>query len=46
MMALIFLGFGVYERRGAFAAYMILFGLVLLCGAGFALVNRSRIARM
>jgi hypothetical protein len=41
MMALVFLGFGAYRA----SAYLIVFGIVMLCGAGFALINRRKIVR-
>ncbi|HEY1264468.1 MAG TPA: hypothetical protein VGF06_13160 [Terriglobales bacterium] len=46
LMAALFIGFGAFSDRGFLKAYFIAFGVVLLCGAGFSLLNSRRIARL
>ncbi len=46
MMAILFVGFGLYSKYRFMSAYLIAFGVVMFCGAAFSLFNSRRIARM
>ena len=46
MMALLFIVFGIYSEFRFMSAYLIAFGVVMLCGAAFSLFNGRRIAKL
>lgn len=44
LMAAVFIGFGTFSKIRFMSAYLIVFGVVLLCGAVLALFNSRKIA--
>lgn len=46
MMAAIFIGFGLFSEFRFMSAYMIAFGVVMLLGAGFAMLNSRKMAKL
>jgi hypothetical protein len=46
LMAVVFIGFGLYSELRFMSAYLIAFGIVMLCGAAFSVFNSRRIARL
>lgn len=46
MMAVVFIGFGMFSEFRFLSAYFIVFGIVLLFGAAFSFFNSRRMARM
>lgn len=46
MMAAVFIGFGLFSKFRFMSAYMIAFGVVMLLGAGFALLNSRKMANL
>jgi len=45
MMAVVFIGFGMFSKVPFLSALLIVFGVVMLCGATFAILNSRKIAR-
>lgn len=45
MMAIVFIGFGIFSKIRFMAAFLIVFGVVMLFGAVLALVNGRKLAR-
>lgn len=45
MMAAVFIGFGIFSQSHFLSVYFIVFGLVVLCGAAFSLLNSRKFAR-
>jgi hypothetical protein len=46
LMAVVFVGFGYFSEFRFMSAYLIIFGVVLLCGAAFSVLNSRRIAKI
>ncbi len=46
MMAAVFIGFGLFSEYRFLSAYLVAFGLVMLCGAGFAFFNSRKMAKL
>ncbi len=46
LMAAVFIGFGLFSKFRFMSAYMIAFGIVMLLGAGFALLNSRKMAKL
>ena len=45
MMAVVFIAFGAFSRFPFLSAFLIVFGIVILCGATFAALNSRKIAK-
>ncbi|HKW18709.1 MAG TPA: O-antigen ligase family protein [Terriglobales bacterium] len=45
LMAIVFIGFGMYSRAPFMKAFLAVFGIVMLCGAALAFVNSRKMAR-
>lgn len=45
LMAVVFIGFGVVSKIPFMSAFLIVFGVVMLCAAALALLNSRKIAR-
>ena len=45
-LASLFLGFAAYARHGFMAAYLAAFGVVLILGAAFSVINSRKIAKL
>ena len=46
LMGSVFIGFGLYSEFRFMSAYLIVFGVVMLCGASISVLNSRRIAKM
>jgi positive regulator of sigma E activity len=46
MMAAVFIGFGLFSKFHFLSAYLIAFGVVMLLGASFALLNSRKMAKL
>jgi hypothetical protein len=44
MMSVVFIGFGIFSKIPFMSAFLIVFGVVVLCGAAFSLLNSRKIA--
>ena len=46
MLAVLFIAFGVFSEGRFLSVYLIGFGIVMFCGAGFSLYNSRRMAKL
>ena len=46
MMAVVFIAFGYFSEFRFMSAYLIVFGIVMLCGAAFSAFNSRRVAKI
>jgi hypothetical protein len=46
MLAVLFIAFGVFSEGRFLSVYLIGFGIVMFCGAGFSLFNSRRMAKL
>ena len=46
MLAVLFIAFGVFSEFRFLSVYLIGFGILMFCGAGFSLLNSRRMAKL